>query len=48
MVDERLTTHEAGSLLHQAGVNSRRQKPVRDQVAAQQILQAFFERSRDE
>lgn len=46
MVDERLTTHEAVSLLHEAGVNSRRQKPVRDQVAAQQILQAFFARPR--
>jgi len=43
MVDERLSTSEAVSLLHAAGVDARRQKPVRDQVAAQTILQAFFD-----
>jgi putative Holliday junction resolvase len=47
MVDERLTTHEAGLLLRDAGVDIRRQKAVRDQIAAQQILQAFFDRPRD-
>ena len=43
MVDERLSTREAVSLLHAAGVDARRQKPVRDQVAAQTILQAYFD-----
>lgn len=43
MVDERLSTREAVSLLHAAGVDARRQKPVRDQVAAQSILQAYFD-----
>ena len=47
LIDERLTTREAVSMLHQAGVDSRRQKPVRDQVAAQRILQAYFDRTRD-
>jgi putative Holliday junction resolvase len=43
MVDERLSTREAASLLRAAGVDARRQKPVRDQVAAQTILQAYFD-----
>ena len=43
MVDERLSTREAVSLLHEAGVTAKRQKPVRDQVAAQSILQAYFD-----
>jgi len=47
LVDERLTTHEAASMLHDAGVDSRRQKPVRDQVAAQRILQDYLDRLRD-
>jgi putative holliday junction resolvase len=44
LVDERLTTSEAVSMLHEAGIEARKQKPARDQVAAQQILQAFFDR----
>jgi putative Holliday junction resolvase len=47
LVDERLTTRAAASLLHEAGLDSRRQKPVRDQVAAQRILQAYFDEVRD-
>jgi putative Holliday junction resolvase len=43
LVDERLTTYAAGEALHEAGVSARRQKPVRDQVAAQMILQTFFD-----
>ena len=43
MVDERLSTFEAAALLHAAGVDAKRQKPVRDQVAAQTILQAYFD-----
>ena len=46
LVDERLTTREAESMLHEAGVGSRRQKPVRDQVAAPRILQAYLDRAR--
>ena len=44
MVDERLSTRDATSLLHAAGVDSRRQKSVRDQVAAQTILQSWLDR----
>jgi putative Holliday junction resolvase len=47
LVDERLTTREAATMLREAGVEARRQKPVRDQVAAQRILQDYFERPRD-
>ena len=43
MVDERLSTREAATLLQAAGVGARRQKAVRDQVAAQTILQDYFE-----
>lgn len=43
MVDERLSTRDATSMLHAAGVDSRRQKPIRDQVAAQTILQSWLD-----
>ena len=43
LVDERLTTYAAGDALRAAGVAARKQKPVRDQVAAQMILQSFFD-----
>jgi putative Holliday junction resolvase len=42
LVDERLTSATAGLALAEAGVRGRRQKDVLDQVAAQQILQAYF------
>ena len=42
LVDERMTTREATRLLHEAGLDARRQKPVRDQVAAQRILESYF------
>jgi putative Holliday junction resolvase len=42
LVDERLTSATAGLALAEAGVHGRRQKEVLDQVAAQQILQAYF------
>jgi putative holliday junction resolvase len=43
LMDERLSTREAIGLLHAAGVDAKRQKPVRDQVAAQTILQGYFD-----
>ena len=43
LIDERLTTREAAGLLHDAGLDARRQKPVRDQVAAQRILRSYFD-----
>jgi len=43
LVDERLTSASAESSLAEAGVNSRKRKPVIDQVAAQQILQAYLD-----
>ena len=42
LVDERLTTRDAASRLHEAGVNERRQRPVRDRVAAQTILETWL------
>ena len=42
LVDERLTTREAASRLHDAGVDERRQRPVRDRVAAQAILETWL------
>lgn len=41
--DERLTSIYAASLLDEAGLYGRRQKPALDQVAAQAILQGFFD-----
>ncbi len=41
--DERLTSLYAAELLNQTGLRGRKQKPVLDQVAAQAILQGFFE-----
>jgi putative Holliday junction resolvase len=42
LVDERLTSATASLALAEAGVRGRRQKDMLDQVAAQQILQAYF------
>ena len=43
LADERFTTRAAGEALAAAGVNARKQRGVRDQVAAQQILQAYLD-----
>ncbi|MDK2122582.1 Holliday junction resolvase RuvX [Parachitinimonas caeni] len=43
MIDERLSSHDASSALNDIGLRGRRQKPVLDQVAAQRILQAYFD-----
>jgi putative pre-16S rRNA nuclease len=43
LVDERYTSRSASTALQQAGVSSRKQKPFLDQVAAQHILQSFFD-----
>jgi putative Holliday junction resolvase len=43
LVDERLTSQEASRSLHDAGVHGRSQKAVLDQVAAQRILQSYFD-----
>jgi putative Holliday junction resolvase len=42
LVDERLTSNAASQSLADAGVRGRRQKSMRDQVAAQHILETFF------
>lgn len=41
--DERLTTVSAKRSLHEAGRNTRKQRPVIDQVAAQIILQSWLD-----
>ena len=41
--DERLTSRDADARLRESGHNSRTAKPVRDAVAAQLILQTWFE-----
>lgn len=43
LIDERLSSAEASQSLKQAGIAGRRQKPVLDQVAAQTILQSYFD-----
>ena len=43
LIDERFTSHAARDALSEAGVGTRSQKAVRDQVAAQFILQAYFD-----
>ena len=43
LVDERYTSKTASAALYQAGVPGRKQKQVLDQVAAQHILQSFFD-----
>src|SRR5690348_4653558 len=43
LVDERYTSISDSSALREAGVKGRKQKPMLDQVAAQLILQAYFD-----
>lgn len=43
LIDERLTSAEASQSLNQAGVRGRKQKIMLDQVAAQHILQSYFD-----
>lgn len=43
LVDERYTSVNASVALREAGVKRRKQKPVLDQVAAQLILQSYFD-----
>jgi putative Holliday junction resolvase len=43
LVDERLSTQAARGALEEQGVRGRKQKDVRDQVAAQMILQNFLD-----
>ena len=45
-VDERFTTAEGQRALRDAGVSSRKQKPVIDRVAAQLILQQYLDMHR--
>jgi len=43
LVDERYTSAAASSQLNEQGIRGIKQKPLLDQVAAQQILQAYFD-----
>ena len=43
MKDERYTSETASATLREAGITGRKQKAVLDQVAAQHILQSFFD-----
>ncbi|HET7834151.1 MAG TPA: Holliday junction resolvase RuvX [Gallionella sp.] len=43
LVDERYTSLAASEELNAAGIYGRKQKPLLDQYAAQQILQAYFD-----
>ena len=42
-VDERYTSKTASAALYQAGVSGKKQKQFVDQVAAQHILQSYFD-----
>jgi putative pre-16S rRNA nuclease len=44
LVDERYSSMSASTVLREAGVKGRKQKSVLDQVAAQLILQSYFDR----
>jgi putative Holliday junction resolvase len=43
MIDERLSSAEASQTLNELGIRGRNQKPMLDQVAAQRILQSYFD-----
>lgn len=43
LVDERFTSHDAAAALKEAGVTGIRQKPLLDRIAAQRILQSWFD-----
>lgn len=43
MIDERYSSVEASDMLNQSGVKGRAQKAMLDQVAAQTILQSYFD-----
>lgn len=43
MIDERLSSAEASQFLSESGINGRKQKPMLDQIAAQVILQSYFD-----
>jgi putative holliday junction resolvase len=44
LVDECYTSIDASTALREAGIKGKKQKPVLDQVAAQLILQSYFDR----
>ena len=46
LVDERYTSATASMGLREAGIKWKKQKLVIDQVAAQQILQSYFDREK--
>ena len=43
LIDERYSSVEASSMLNQSGIKGRAQKVMLDQVAAQTILQSYFD-----
>ena len=43
MLDERLSSAAASQTLRELGIGGRKQKPMLDQVAAQHILQSYFD-----
>jgi putative Holliday junction resolvase len=43
MIDERLSSAEASQSLKEIGISGRKQKPMLDQIAAQVILQSYFD-----
>lgn len=45
--DERLTSHEAEALLQEQGVRRDKRKGLRDQLAAQRILQSFLDHQKE-
>jgi len=48
MIDERFSSAEASQTLNAMGVKGRKQKPLIDQVAAQHILQSYFDSVNEE
>lgn len=47
LVDERFSSHNASDTLREMGIESKKQKPMLDAVAAQVILQRYFDHAND-
>ncbi|MBM3351349.1 MAG: Holliday junction resolvase RuvX [Betaproteobacteria bacterium] len=47
LIDERYSSGQASAMLRESGIKGRAQKPILDQVAAQAILQSYFDSLQD-
>lgn len=47
LIDERFSSHKASETLREMGIESKKQKPMLDAVAAQVILQRYFDHAHE-